>query len=537
MGLIVDNFAGGGGASVALEQALGRKVDIAVNHDPQAVAMHQANHPDTKHFCEDVFSVDPAKACNGQPIDVAWFSPDCKHFSRAKGKAPVSKRVRGLAWVVLKWASLPKWQRPRVIFLENVEEFQTWGPICKRGYPDKSKAGQTFQLWVSHLEALGYTVDWRSMRACDYGAPTIRKRLFLVARCDGEPIVWPEATHADPKLKTGLKPWRTAADIIDWSLPCPSIFSRKRPLADKTMARIARGLKRYVFDAAEPFIVPVTHTTAGNLAYPSSEPMRTITTAKGGELALVTPMIANLTHGVRIESLEDPAKTITAANRGEKALIAPTLIQTGYGERKGQAPRSLDLHDPLGTVVSGGSKHALVTAFLAQHNTGVTGHQAEKPLSTTTGRGTQQQLVTSHLIKMRGTGTGSASDEPLPTLTAGGQHVGEVRAFLLKYFGTDQDPRMEHPLHTVTTKERFGLVTVHGEPYQIVDIGMRMLAPHELYAAQGFPSDYVIRPMFQGKMITKTSSIAKCGNSVSPPPAIALIQANAPMFSRLEVAA
>lgn len=503
MGLIVDNFAGGGGASVALERALGRPVDIAVNHDPQAVAMHRENHPDTRHFCEDVFDVDPAKACRGEPIDVAWFSPDCKHFSRAKGKAPVSKRVRGLAWVVLKWASLPKWQRPRVIFLENVEEFQTWGPICKRGYPDKSKAGQTFDLWVSHLEALGYVVDWRSLTASDYGAPTIRKRLFLVARCDGEPIVWPEPTHADPALKTGLMPWRTAADIIDWSLPCPSIFTRKRPLAEKTMARIARGLQRYVFDVAEPFIVPVTHTTAGNLAYPSTEPMRTITTAKGGELALVTP----------------------------------TLVQTGYGERKGQAPRSLNLHEPLGTVVSGGSKHALVAAFLAQHNTGVTGHHAEKPLSTTTGRGTQQQLVTSHMIKMRGTGTGSATDEPLPTLTAGGLHVGEVRAFLLKYFGTDQDPRLEHPLHTITTKERFGLVTVHGEPYQIVDIGMRMLAPHELYAAQGFPSDYVIRPMFQGKYMTKTSSIAKCGNSVSPPPAIALIRANAPMFSILEAAA
>lgn len=535
MGLIVDNFAGGGGASVALEEALGRKVDIAVNHDPEAIAMHTANHPDTKHFCEDVFAVDPVKACAGQAIDVAWFSPDCKHFSRAKGKAPVSKRVRGLAWVVLKWASLPKWQRPRVIFLENVEEFQSWGPICKRGYPDKSKAGQTFRLWVSHLEALGYTVDWQTLKASDYGTPTIRKRLFLVARCDGEPIVWPEPTHADPKLKTGLKPWRTAADIIDWSLPCPSIFSRKRPLAEKTMARIARGLQRYVFDAAEPFIVPVTHTKAGNLAYPSSEPMRTITTAKGGELALVTPMVANLTHGVRIESLEEPAKTITAAHRGEKALIAPNLISVGHGYSGGR--REYPMDQPALTVTSGGNHQAVVAAFLAQHNTGMTGNDARQPLSTIVHRGTQQQVVTSHLIKMRGTGTGSPADEPVHTLTSGGQHVGEVRAFLLKYFGTDQAPELAEPLHTVTTKHRFGLVMVHGEPFQIVDIGMRMLAPHELYAAQGFPSDYIIRPDFNGKPMTKTSSIAKCGNSVCRHPAKALIRANAPMFSRLEVAA
>ncbi|MDJ0922097.1 MAG: DNA cytosine methyltransferase [Henriciella sp.] len=537
MGLIIDNFAGGGGASVALEQALGRKVDIAINHDPDAIAMHAANHPETEHYQDDVFSVDKAAICKGQPIDVAWFSPDCKHFSRAKGRAPVSKRVRGLAWVVLQWAALPKWQRPRVIFLENVEEFQTWGPICRQGYPDKSKAGETFRLWVSHLEALGYTVEWRSLVASDYGAPTIRKRLFLVARCDGEPIRWPEPTHADPKLKTGLKPWRTAAEIIDWSLPCPSIFSRKRPLKPNTMARIARGLQRYVFNNPQPFIV-------------------------------------NLTHGGRVEAVSEPLKTVTAANRGEKALVTPTLIQTGYGERKGQKPRALDLFKPLGTVVSGGSKHALVAptivsvghgysggrreypvaqpaltitsggnhqalvaAFLAQHNTGVTGHKADKPMSTITGRGTQQQVVTSHLIKMRGTGTGSATDAPVHTLTAGGQHIGEVRAFLIKYFGTQQKPELAEPLHTVTTKDRFGLVMVHGEPYEIVDIGMRMLVPHELYAAQGFPDDYIIRPEINGKVMTKSASIARCGNSVSPPPAVALIEANAPMFSRVEVAA
>lgn len=501
-GLIVDNFAGGGGASVALEQALGRKVDIAVNHDPDAVAMHSANHPETRHFLEDVFSIDPARVCDGRPIDVAWFSPDCKHFSRAKGGKPVSKRVRGLAWVVLRWAALPKWQRPRVIFLENVEEFQTWGPLCRRGRPTAKGLGETFRLWVSHLEALGYNVEWRTLRACDYGAPTIRKRLFLVARCDGEPIVWPDPTHADPALKTKRAPWHTAADIIDWSLPCPSIFERKRPLAENTLRRIARGIQRYVIDAADPFIVPLTHH---------------------GD---------RRTHGLR-----KPLPTVTAANRGELALVSPTLIQTGYGERKGQAPRALDLDRPLGTVVAGGSKHALVAAFLAQHNTGMTGHPVERPLSTIVSRGTTQQLVTSHLVRMRNNCDAASVEAPCHTITAGGGHLGEVRAFLLKYYGADQDPRLTDPLHTVTTRDRFGLVKVQGETYQIADIGMRMLAPHELFAAQGFPAEYVIRPVINGKQMTKTASIARCGNSVCPPVAAALVSANAPMFSVLSGAA
>lgn len=553
MGLIIDNFAGGGGASIALEEALGRKVDIAINHDPDAIAMHEANHPDTLHLQEDVFAIDPAAVCRGQPIDVAWFSPDCKHFSRAKGGAPVSKKIRGLAWVVLRWASLPEWQRPQVIFLENVTEFQTWCPVKRNGQPDMSRKGETFRLWVSHLEALGYSVDWRELVASDYGAPTIRKRLFLVARRAGEPIRWPEPTHGDPRKpgfrKAGLKPWRTAAEIIDWTIPCPSIFNRDRPLAEKTLRRIARGIQRYVIDNPQPFIVPVTHTKAGDLSFPADEPLRTITTAKGGEMALVEPILIagphllNLTHGVRIEDLDAPMMTITGANRGEKAIIAPTLIQTGYGEREGQAPRALDIEAPLGTVVAGGAKHALVAAFLAQHNDGPrnqnnAGRSAGEPVSTITGRGTQQAVVTSHLLKLRGTARdGQPVTEPMPTLTAGGLHVGEVRAFLIKYFGTDQDPRLEEPLHTVTTKDRFGLVTVHGQTYQIADIGMRMLAEHELYAAQGFLQvrpNYNIRPVINGKQMTKTASIARCGNSVSPPPAIALVRLNAPMFSVLK---
>lgn len=511
MGLIIDNFAGGGGASVALEEALGRPVDIAINHDPDAIAMHEANHPNTLHLQEDVFAIKPAELCAGRPIDVAWFSPDCKHFSRAKGGAPVSKKIRGLAWVVLRWASLPEWQRPRVIFLENVTEFQTWCPVKRNGQPDMSKKGETFRLWVSHLEALGYCVEWRELVASDYGAPTIRKRLFLVARCDGEPIRWPDPTHGDPSAKgfakSGLTPWRTAADIIDWSIPCPSIFERKRPLAEKTLARIARGIQRYVIDDPQPFIVPVTHTKSGDLSYPSREPLRTITTAKGGEMA----------------------------------LVAPTIVSVGHGDSGGR--REYPATQPALTVTAGGNHQALVAAFLAQHNGGprngsLSGRSADAPISTITGRGTQQQLVTSHLLKLRGTcKDGQPVTEPAPTITAGGLHIGEVRAFLLKYYGAGVGQSVNEPLHTVTTKERFGLVTIHGETFQIADIGMRMLAEHELYAAQGFLQvrpDYVIRPFINGKKMTKTASIARCGNSVSPPPAIELVRSNAPMFSILE---
>jgi site-specific DNA-cytosine methylase len=322
--LIVDNFAGGGGASTGIKLAIGRDVDVAVNHDEEAVLMHLANHPNTQHYCEDVWNVDPKAACGGQPVGLAWFSPDCKHFSKAKGTKPVSKNVRGLAWLAVKWAKAVK---PRIIMLENVEEFVTWGPLGPDQRPCPKRKGQTFARWVSELKRLGYVVSWRELRACDFGAPTIRKRLFLVARCDGKPIQWPKPTHGP-----GLIPYRTAADCIDWSIPCPSIFDRERPLAENTMRRIARGVMKYVVNAPKPFIVPVTHSTQSNV-HPIDEPMRTVTTAKGGELA----------------------------------LVVPTLVQTGYGERAGQAPRALDIGKPLGTIVGNG-KHALVAAFLAKHN-------------------------------------------------------------------------------------------------------------------------------------------------------------------------
>lgn len=524
--LVVDLFAGGGGASTGIELALGRHVDIAVNHDPEAVSLHQANHPQTRHYVSDVFEVDPRAVCGDQPVGLLWASPDCKHFSKAKGGKPVSKKIRGLAWVVVRWA---KAVRPRVICLENVEEFQTWGPLGDDGRPCPERKGATFRRWVGQLQALGYVVEWRELRACDFGAPTIRKRLFLVARCDGEPISWPEPTHG-PK-GSGLKPYRTAAECIDWSLPCPSIFERERPLAEATMRRIAHGIKRYVLEAAKPFIVRIGHTGHGD---------------------------SGKTHAA-----DEPLSTVTS--KAEHLLATPTLIQTGYGERPGQTPRVPGLDKPLGTTVDG-QKHALVAAFLAKHYGGVVGSPlpeaigtvtsvdhhslvaghitkfrdgsagsaADAPLPTVTansfikrpGGAAPIGVVTSHLAKLRGTSSSAATDEPLHTVSAQGQHHAEVRALLLKYYGTEQDPQLVEPLHTVTTKDRFGLVTVHGELYAIADIGMRMLQPRELYRAQGFPESYVIDRGADGRVLSKAAQVRMCGNSVCPPLARAIVAAN-----------
>jgi DNA (cytosine-5)-methyltransferase 1 len=487
--LVVDLFAGGGGASTGIEMALGRHVDIAVNHDPEAVSLHQANHPQTQHFVSDVFEVDPRVVCGDQCVGLLWASPDCKHFSKAKGGKPVSKKIRGLAWVVIKWAKLV---RPRVICLENVEEFQTWGPLADDGRPCPERKGSTFKRWKAQLENLGYRVEHRELRACDYGAPTIRKRLFLVARCDGLPIVWPEPTHG-----AGRKPWRTAAECIDWTIPCPSIFERERPLAEATLRRIAHGIKRYVLDEARPFIVP----------------------------------IQNAGWGDRPRDIDKPAPTVTGGTKGGTfALAVPTLIQTGYGERAGQAPRVPGLHKPLGTAVDG-QKHALVAAFLAKHfggepEPGKTAADLRRPAPTVLAQGGPQAVVTSHLAKLRGTSNSAGTYDPLGTISAGGQHHAEVRALLLKYYGTDQDPQLQEPLHTVTTKDRFGLVTVKGEIYAIADIGMRMLQPRELYRAQGFPDTYQIDRGADGRVLSKAAQVRMCGNSVCPPLARALVLAN-----------
>lgn len=515
--IVVDLFAGGGGASTGIEQATGRPVDVAVNHDREAVSLHEANHPQTRHYCSDVFEVDPATVTEGRPVGLLWASPDCKHFSKAKGGKPVSKKIRSLAWVVVKWARAV---RPRVICLENVEEFQTWGPLAADGRPCPERKGKTFALWVAQLRRLGYVVEWRELRACDYGAPTIRKRLFLVARRDGQPIAWPTATHAQPdargKVPAGMKPWRTAADCIDWNIPAPSIFERKKPLADATCRRIAKGIMRYVVDAKAPFVVATSQYNVSG--------------APSGEFG--EPLAASEPPG----TVENRARARRALSEmpGSTALSASTLIQTGYGERPGQSPRVPGLEKPLGTVVAG-QKHALVSAFMAKHYTGVVGSDLADPLATVTSVD-HHSLVAAHLVHM-GHGEGKCGTkrfshgvrgvaEPLNTVTASGATAGLVQAFMVKYYGTDQDPALREPLHTVTTKDRFGLVMVHGEAYHIADIGLRMLAPRELYRAQGFPESYRIDTGAAGEPITKTAQVRMCGNSVCPPLARALVAAN-----------
>lgn len=503
--LVVDLFAGGGGASTGIEQAIGRHVDIAVNHDPEAVSLHEANHPQTRHFVSDVFEVDPVTVTGGQAVGLLWASPDCKHFSKAKGGKPVNKKIRSLAWVVVKWAKLVS---PRVICLENVEEFQTWGPLAADGRPCPQRKGKTFARWVAQLRNLGYMVEWRELRACDYGAPTIRKRLFLVARRDGQPIVWPDATHGSPESlpvrQKKLKPWRTAAECIDWSVPAPSIFERSKPLADATCRRIAKGIMRYVVNASDPFIVNTANTkTTG--------------------------------RGPNNWSVDEPLRTVTSFQGF--AVVAPTLVQTGYGERQGQAPRALDLGKPLGTVVAG-QKHALVQAFLAKHYTGVVGSDLNDPMATVTSVD-HHSLVAAHLVAIdhqSSNGGHRSITDPLLTTTTENRHA-LVRAFLVKYYGTDQDPQMAEPLHTVTTKDRFGLVTVKGEPYAIVDIGLRMLTPRELYRAQGFPESYAIDKGADGRPLTKTAQVRMCGNSVCPPLARALVAANFVEVQAMRIAA
>lgn len=535
--IVVDNFAGGGGASTGIEMALGRSPEIAINHDPDAISMHTVNHPSTEHYCESVWDVDPVKAAAGRPVGLAWFSPDCKHFSKAKGGSPVNKDIRGLAWVTVRWAMNV---RPRVMMLENVEEFQTWGPLIRdlNGdlRPCQERRGDTFRAFVAILttglsprdtgfleacrflgveydiqsklkmfKGLGYKVEWKELRACDYGTPTIRKRLFMVMRCDGQLIRWPKPTHGAPdsaEVKAGkLLPWHTAADIIDWSIPCPSIFERKRPLAENTMRRIAKGLERFVINAAEPFIVPVDRDSA---------------------LAPFITEHANASHQRNMPA-DEPLRTICAQVKGGHFALVSPVIARQFGRSVGQS-----VEEPLGTVMAKADKSQLVTAFLAKHYTGVVGAELTKPLPTVT-TVDHNALVTSHLIKLRGTCQhGQPVTEPMPTVTAGGLHIGEVRAFLLKYYGTDSTIPCSEPLHTVTTRDRFGLVTVRGEDYQIVDIGMRMLEPHELFAAQGFPADYVIAHDANGKKFTKTAQVARCGNAVCPPLAAALVRANLP---------
>lgn len=528
--IIVDSFAGGGGASLGITWATGRHPDIAINHDAEAVALHAANHPTSHHYTEDVWQVDPVEACAGRPVGLMWLSPDCKHFSKAKGGKPVSKRVRGLAWVAVRWA---KAVQPRLIVLENVEEFQTWGPLAEDGRPCPRRKGLTFKRFVGRLRNLGYAVEWRELRACDYGAPTIRKRLFLIARRDGRPIVWPKPTHG----KGTPNPWRTAAECIDWSIPCPSIFERARPLAENTQRRIAAGLRRFVLENPRPFIVQVQNASSGDAPLDIDRPMRTVTAhPKGGGFAVVSPYLAHVAHssegpnskrwGKGERSVEEPVPTLACSK--DLAVVAPYLVPR-YGERDGQEPRARSVEQPAPVIVPTQNGGSLVSAFLAKHY-GDTGQRPglhpSEPLATITSSD-HHALVTSHLEVMHGTGQGRPMDAPMPAVLAQGNHLAEVRAFLVAYYGNEKDGGDLHdPMRTLSTRDRFGLVTVEGVEYAIADIGMRMLAPRELYRAQGFPDSYRIDIEFQGKPLTKTAQVRMCGNSVVPQLAAALVRAN-----------
>ena len=538
--LIVDNFAGGGGTSTGIELATGYSPDIAINHDPEAIKMHKANHPNTKHYCENVWAVDPVKACGGHPIALAWFSPDCKHFSKAKGGKPKDKNIRGLAWVACRWAGLV---RPRVIMLENVEEFKTWGPLGRRHHPIKAKQGKTFEKFVQQLTGLGYEVQFRELVAADYGAPTMRKRFFMIARCDGKPIVWPEPTHApadSDEVKAGLlKPYVGAYTQLDFSLPCPSIFDTSeeikekygiravRPLAPKTMERIARGLKKFVLDNPEPFIIKCNH---GGERRPNNirEPMPTITGKHG--YGIVKPYIVQIGQTGftkdRSKDVKEPLTTIVSKN--EHCLISPTLIQyhseTAQGEVRGQT-----IEDPIMTV-DGSNRYGLVTSFLHKFYDGGykgAGETLENPLPTVTSWD-HNSVVTANLIQMNNHCDGKDIRQPLPTITAGDGHFGEVRAFLIKYYGQGTGQDIKEPLDTVTSRDRFGLVTINGTDYQIVDIGLRMLEPRELYGCQGFPDDYIIDHDYTGKIYPRSEQVRRCGNAVCPPIPTALVRANLP---------
>ncbi|EOL8851321.1 TPA: DNA cytosine methyltransferase [Klebsiella pneumoniae] len=639
--LIVDNFAGGGGASTGIELAIGRSVDIAINHDVNAVAMHRTNHPDTLHYCESVFDVSPLAATSSKPVGLAWFSPDCRHFSKAKGAKPVEKAIRGLAWIVIRWALDVG---PRVIMLENVEEFKTWGPLLAAEMrPDPARIGETFNAFVGMLTTgipadhpalvecceflefspdseqakrliagLGYVVDFRELRACDYGAPTIRKRFFMVMRRDGKPIVWPEATHGDPKsaavLAGQLEPWRTAAECIDWSIPAPSIFGRKKSLAENTLKRIARGIQRFVIESASPFIVKCNHTTTRGKydcfrGQALDDPLQTITKTHG--YAIAVPHLTKFRTGATGQEVTEPLPTVTAGTAKRpggnghamgivEAELAPFLAGNGGSEYQAK-PRPLDkpahtilkesracvvapviarqfgasighrADEPSATITAGGGgKSQLVSAFLAKHyggnytgsgvgldepthsvttvdhhavvaahlmvnNTGHPGGSVESPAHTVT-TGNHHAVVASHLVKLRGTcRDGQRTDEPMPTITAGGQHVGEVKTTLaVEDYDEERAQQVLAFLQEYCGEDSTGLVEIAGVTYRIVDIGMRMLQPHELYRAQGFPEWYIIDQDYRGVKYAKDKQVARCGNAVPPPFAEALVRANLP---------
>ncbi len=548
--IIVDNFAGGGGASTGIELATGRIVNIAINHDPDAILMHKTNHPYTEHIQASVWDVDPVEVCRGRPVGLAWFSPDCKHFSKAKGSALVDRNIRGLAWIVLRWAATV---RPRVIILENVEEFQTWGPV-RKGKPIKSKAGQTFSQWKLQLKNLGYAIEHRELVAADYGAPTIRKRFVLIARCDGKPIVWPEPTH-NRDGSGGKKRWRSAAEIIDWSLPMYSIFASKeeikekygvnavRPLADNTQCRVIRGVDKFTIKSEAPFIVagafsageqvrenpvisPVTFSnTNGSVGFPADMPIHTVT-SDGKQILQAAQLIqyhTEQTENVRANGMNTPMQTVDASNR--YGLVAANLTEYfGNGV-------PIDPMEPMRTITSH-DREALTAAHICKYYNGVIGSDTKEPLPTVTGID-HNALCASHIVKFKGDNLGQNMREPLQTITAQATHHYLCHTVIQKYRDGENLgywPKVRELLNRYCgyslADDEVLLLVIDGTPYYIRDILLRMLAPKELYAAMGFPPDYIIDRDYLGNEYGKSKQVARCGNAVCPPLAEAVVRAN-----------
>lgn len=522
--LIVDNFAGGGGASTGIELAVGRPVDIAINHDPDAIAMHRVNHPRTKHYCESVWDVNPTEICEGNPVALMWLSPDCKHFSRAKGGKPVSKNVRGLAWIALRWAATV---RPRVIILENVPEFVTWGRLGKDGKPDKNYTGETFRSFVYQLREKGYKVEWRELKACDYGTPTIRKRFFLIARCDGKPIVFPKPTHGE-----GLLPYRTAAECIEWGIPCKSIFGREKPLADNTLRRIARGLDKFTLKSDKPFIIPVGYGERQGQSprvHDIDAPMSTVVSTT--KQNLVVPHISKYFGGVIGSPVSAPLGTVTAVDHNY--LTAASLIQY-HSEQSDAEVRGQALDKPIMTV-DASPRYGLTAAHIVKYYSGENHASAvNSPLHTVTTKD-RNALIESHLCVLRKNQDCKPMIEPMPTLCTSGGHIAEIRTAIAKYDSADQFGSWaeirsllnEYCGYTLADDEVL-LLEINDEQYYISDIGMRMLTPRELYRAQGFPDDYIIDFDVNGKAYSRSAQVARCGNAVPPPFAEALVRANLP---------
>lgn len=584
--IIVDNFAGGGGASTGIELATGRRVAIAINHDPDAIRMHRTNHPYTEHLQASVWDVDPVAVCRGRSVGLAWLSPDCKHFSKAKGAALVDRKIRGLAWITLRWAAK---MRPRVIILENVEEFQTWGPV-RRGKPVKKLAGTTFRKFISQLEALGYTVEFRELVAADYGAPTSRKRFYLIARCDGKPIVWPKPTHSKTGAD-GLPKWRSAAEIIGWSLPCPSVFDTKadimgkyglkavRPLAKNTMRRIIRGVDKFTIRSGKPFIVqqkfqnaaqniekplttvtavgahelckpllaPVTVTnTSNSVGATVGEPMNTVRTGGGGGQMMVTPFLSESNHsgGGHIAPVGDAYKTITAKHTG--GIVAPSLIQ--YHTEQTESVRASGLGTPINTV-DASNRYGLTCANLVEYYTGGRPLDVQAPMHTVTSHD-REAVVAAHVVKFKGDNVGTPPSEPLQTVTASagkeracsGGTFAVCKAYLAKIRSGDDLghwPEIRALLNEfcgyTLAEDEVLLLEISGALYYIADIGLRMLSPRELYNAMGFPPDYIIDHDYEGNEYKKSAQVARCGNAVCPPMATALVRANLPEWCGAEI--